>query len=140
MTQVVKLKSGSVYEDKRNYSRAVAVGDVIYVSNCAGRNYQTRAMSEDAGEQTRQCFRNIDGALQALQSGLRDVVRIRVAIPDVSHREAVMDVVGEHLKGIDPALTVTATPLMAADYKVEIEVTAVRGTSQNGPQYVRVAL
>ena len=139
MGNVIKLKSGSIYEDKRNYSRAVAVGDVIYVSNCAGRNYQTREMSDDAGEQTRQCFRNIAGALQALQASLQDIVRIRVAIPDVAHREAVMDVVGEHLQGIDPALTVTATPLMAADYKVEIEVTAVRGASA-APQYLRVAL
>ena len=139
MGNVIKLKSGSIYEDKRNYSRAVAVGDVIYVSNCAGRNYQTREMSDDAGEQTRQCFRNISGALQALQASLQDIVRIRVAIPDVAHREAVMDVVGEHLQGIDPALTVTATPLMAADYKVEIEVTAVRGASA-APQYLRVAL
>lgn len=137
---VTKLKSGSIYEDKRNYSRAVVAGDWILVSNSAGRNYQTREMSEDAAEQTRQCFRNIEAALAAVGSGLADVVRIRIAIPYVEYREQVMDVVGAKLQGVDPALTVTATPLMATDYKVEIEVTALRGAGAAPSEYLRVAL
>lgn len=138
--QVTKLKSGSIYEDKRNYARAVVAGDWIFVSNSAGRNYQTRAMSEDAAEQTRQCFHNIEAALAAVGSKLADVVRIRIAIPYVEYREQVMDVVGAKLQGVDPALTVTATPLMAKDYKVEIEVTALRGASAAPAEYLRVAI
>lgn len=140
ISHVVKLKTGSLYEEKRNYSRAVVAGDFIFLSNTAGRNYQTRVMSEQASEQAQQCFRNIEGALAAVDSSLADVVRIRVAIPYAADKESVMDVVAQKFKGIDPASTVTATPLASPDYKVEIEVTAMRGAGAAQTEYRKVSL
>lgn len=137
---IIKLKSGSVYEDKRNYSRAVVCDNWILVSNTAGRNYTTREMSDCAGEQTEQCFRNIEGALEAVGATLADVVRIRVSIPHLEFKEEVMDVVAAKFEGIDPASTVTATPLAGPDYKVEIEATAYRGAGDRVNTYVRKQL
>ena len=51
LPKIVKVKSGSLYETKESYSRIVAVGDWIFVSNTAGRNYKTREMSPDPVEQ-----------------------------------------------------------------------------------------
>jgi enamine deaminase RidA (YjgF/YER057c/UK114 family) len=125
--KILKLKSGSIYEEKRSYSRAVCIGDWIMLANTAGRNYKTRFMSTDPAEQTRQCLANIEGALAAVDATLADVVRTRISLPYPEHKEAVMDVIAEAFKGIDPAATITACPLASPDYIVEIEVTAYRG-------------
>lgn len=127
----VKLKSNSANEDRRSYSRAVCVGDMIFVANTAGRNFSTREMSADPREQALQCIANIRGALEALDSGLEDIVRTRIAIPFLEHKEAVMAVVAETFRGIDPAATITACPLASTEYLVEIEVTAYRGAGKD---------
>ncbi|WP_299651148.1 RidA family protein [uncultured Jannaschia sp.] len=125
--KIVKLKSGSIMEEKESYSRAVCVGDWIFVSNTAGRNYRTREMSDDAVEQAKQCFDNIEGALKAVDSSLEDVVMSKIFIPYPDDAPDVMAYVGERLKGIDPQRTVTCSPLGLAEFKVEIELTAYRG-------------
>ena len=125
--EVIKLKSESLYEAKRSYSRAVCVDDFIFLANTAGRNFTTRFMSDDAVEQTRQCLANIRGSLEAVEATLADIVRIRISIPYSEHKEAIMEVVAETFRGIDPAATITACPLSSPDYLVEIEATACRG-------------
>lgn len=138
--KVVKLKSGSIYEEKRSYSRAVVVDNWILVANTAGRNYRTREMSSDPAEQTRQCFANMEGALKAVGASLADVVRARISIPFVQHKEAVMDVVAEKFRGIDPASTITACPLASDEYLVEIEITAYKGAGASQAEYIKVSL
>lgn len=138
--KVVKVKSGSIFEEKESYSRVVAVDNWIFVSNTAGRNYQTRYMSEDAVEQAEQCFKNIEGALASVGASLKDVVRSRVSIPYQQDAAAVMEFVGKKFKGIDPSSTVTCTPLGAPDFKVEIEVTAYRGAGDAGSEYIKITL
>lgn len=126
MTEVVKLKSGSVYEESHHYSRVVCVGDWILVSNTAGRNYTTREMPGDAVGQAQQALENVRGALEAVGADIADVVRVRLSVPDRQDAMPVMGVFADVFKGIDPAMTITCSPL-AGDYKVEIETTAVRG-------------
>lgn len=125
--KIVKLKSGSIYEEKESYSRIVGVGDWLLVSNTAGRNYKTREISADPVEQAKQCFNNIEGALKAVGSNLTDIVASKIFIPDVNDVPAIMAYVGERLKGIDPQRTITCTPLGSAEFKVEMEMTAYRG-------------
>ena len=134
---VVKIKTNSLYEEKVSYSRITMVGDMIFVANTAGLDYKTRIMPPDAREQTLQCFRNIEAALASVGASLADVVRSRVAIPRAEDREAVMAVLGEKFRGIDPASTITATPL-AGDYRVEIEITAWRGVGKAQAKYVKI--
>ncbi len=52
MTRIVKVKTGSKFEEHASYSRVVVVDDWIYVSNTAGRNPQTKEIPEDLTEQT----------------------------------------------------------------------------------------
>ena len=136
---VTKVKTGSPYEPKAGYSRVVAVGDWIFVSNTAGINYQTRVMPEDAAGQARQCLANISGALAAVGSSLADVVSTRVFVPNSGDWDAVVDVLGEHFRGIDPTSTFTAAPLAGA-YLVEIEVTAFKGAGALPTEVITVQL
>lgn len=138
--KVTKVKSGSVFEDKESYSRVVAVGDWIFVSNTAGRNYATREISKDPVEQAKRCFHNIEGALAAVGASLADVVNSRVVIPNPADAPAVMAYVGEKFRGIDPARTVTCPPLGGPDYLVEIEVTAFRGAGAAEVETLTVSL
>lgn len=138
MDEIIKLKSGSKYEDIVSYSRIVALGDWIIVSNTAGRNYQTREIAPDAAGQTRQAFQNIERALESVGSCLADVVRSRVFVPDPADVDAVAEILGERFRGIDPANTLTCTPLAGDEMKVEIEVTAYRGAGKMPQKVVRV--
>ncbi|WP_377291890.1 RidA family protein [Rhizobium sp. SG2393] len=130
MTKIVKIKTGSKFEDHGSYSRIVAVDDWIFVSNTAGRNPVTKDIPEDITAQTLQVFANIEAALAAIGSGLGDVVASRVFIQDPADTLAVMTVVGEKFRGVNPASTVTCPPLGSTVYKVEIEVTAYRGAGK----------
>lgn len=140
MTKIVKVKTGSRFEDHGSYSRIVAVDNWIFVSNTAGRNPQTKEIPENVTEQTLQVFSNIEGALAAVGASLADVVTSRVFIQDTADTHAVMTIVGDKFRGIDPASTVTCPPLGSTVYKVEIEVTAYRGAAQADVEKITVAL
>lgn len=127
---IVKLKSGSIYEEKESYSRLVCIDDWILVSNTAGRNYRTREISPDPLEQARQCFSNIEGALQAVGSSLADIVASKIFIPNPEDVPLIMAFVGEKLRGIDPQRSITCTPLGSPEFKVEMEMTAYRGAGK----------
>lgn len=130
MTDIIKLKTGSVFEEKASYSRLVAVDNWIYVSNTAGRNPHTKLIPEDVLEQAHQVFANIEAALAAVDASLADVVCSRVFIQNPEDVPAVMELIGVKFRGIDPACTATCPPLGSTVYKVELEVTAYRGASR----------
>jgi enamine deaminase RidA (YjgF/YER057c/UK114 family) len=140
MTRVVKIKTGSKFEEIGSYSRVVCVDNWIYVSNTAGRNPQTQQIPEDIVEQTLQVFANIEAALAAADATLADVVASRVFIQNPDDTMAVMTKIGEKFRGIDPVSTVTCPPLGSTVYKVEIEVTAFRGASRAEIEKRTVAL
>ena len=95
MVDVIKVKSGSIYEEKESYSRLVVVDNWIYVSNTAGRNYKTREMSTDPVEQAKQSLNNVEGALKSVGSRLEDVVMSTIYIPYVEDAPTVMAYIGE---------------------------------------------
>ncbi|WP_017348157.1 RidA family protein [Pantoea sp. A4] len=140
MTRIVKVKTGSIFEEKASYSRIVAVDNWIYVSNTAGRNPQTKQIPEDVAEQTRQVFANIEAALAAVDASLADVVMSRVFIQEPKDTETVMAIIGDKFRGINPATTVTCPPLGSTVYKVELEVTAYRGAGAAEVEEITIAL
>lgn len=139
MSKITKVNTGSAFEEKGSYSRLVAVDNWIYVSNTAGRNPETKLISEDVLEQTQQVFDNIEAALTAVGSSLADVVMSRVFIQDPADTPVVMDFIGQKFKGVNPATTVTCPPLGSLIYKVELEVTAFRGASKLELEHIKIA-
>ncbi|SEA12308.1 RidA family protein [Marinobacterium iners] len=139
MTKIVKVKTGSKFEEIASYSRVVAVDNLIHVSNTAGRNPDTQEIPEDVIEQTEQVFKNIERALAAVDSSLADVVMSRVFIQNPEDTPAVMEFIGTKFRGVNPATTVTCPPLGSTVYKVELEVTAYRGASQADVEEITIA-
>jgi enamine deaminase RidA (YjgF/YER057c/UK114 family) len=124
-----RIATASPFEQLASYSRAVVDGDMIYVSGTVGLDYATQRIPEGAAEQTEQALRNIAEALDRARATLADVLRIRVFIADRDDLMAVCQVIGRHFKDVLPANTTVVTQLATAEMKVEIEVTARRGSA-----------
>lgn len=140
MTNVVKVKTGNKFEEHGSYSRLVAVDNLIFVSNTAGRNPRTKEIPEDLVEQTNQVLDNISAALAAVDAVLEDVVSARVFVQFPEHIETIMGAYGERMRGINPTLTMTCPPLGSAQYKVEIDVVAYRGASKGNVKELQITL
>ncbi|MER9234132.1 RidA family protein [Mesorhizobium sp. M0622] len=138
--ELVKLKSGSILEEKEGYSRIVALDNWIFMSLTAGRDYKTRVMPETAVEQARQAMKNVEGALAAVGSSLADVVRRRIFIPRQEDVPEVMAYMGEKFRDISPASCVSCGPLGGPEYLFEIELTAYRGAGALPAKNLSVSL
>lgn len=139
MTKITKLKTGSKLEELSSYSRLVCVDNWIFVSNTAGRNPDTKEIPDDVLEQTHQVFSNVEAALKNVGASLADVVMSRVFIQNPEDTPAVMTLIGEKFRGVDPATTVTCPPLGSSIYKMELEVTAYRGAAKADVETITVA-
>ncbi len=120
--------SGSRYEELAGYARAVVVGDRIFVSGTVGVDFATGAMPEGAEHQANQALDTIERALAEAGSGLDDVVRVRVYVPDPGDVVAVSGVLKARCGAARPANTTVCAPLAVPGAKVEIEVDAIRGS------------
>lgn len=140
MTEVIKVKTGNKFEDHGSYSRLVAVDNLIFVSNTAGRNPKTKEIPADLAEQTNQVLDNISAALASVDAVLEDVVSARVFVQFPDDVMAVMTAYGERMRGINPTLTMTCPPLGSTEYKVEIDVVAYRGASKANVREIQITL
>lgn len=120
------ISSGSAYETRWGYSRAVVDGDTAWVSGTTGFDYATMKISEDPAEQARQAFRNIASALAQAGFSLHDVVRVRYYVANGADWEAIGAVAGDVLGDVRPAATAIVCALVDPAMKVEIEVDARR--------------
>ena len=140
MTDIIKVKTGSPAEERGAYSRLIAVDNLIFVSNTAGRNPRTKLIPEDPAEQTLQVLANIDAALAAVGSSIDDVIAARVFVQFPQDIDAVMGAYADKMRGINPTLTLTSPPLGMPEFKVEIEVTAYRGAAKANVQEITITL
>ncbi|NOX68020.1 MAG: RidA family protein [Gammaproteobacteria bacterium] len=118
------ISSGSEFESKIGYSRAVLDGQYVFVSGTTGYDYESMSISDDVVEQAEQCFRNIESALVEAGSNLNDIVRIRYILPDKADFEPCWPVFQKFLGTARPAATMFVAGLLDEAMKLEIEVTA----------------
>ena len=118
------ISSGSEFESKIGYSRAVVDGEYVFVSGTTGYDYQAMTISADVVEQAEQCFRNIAAALEEAGSSLDQIVRVRYIFPDRSDFEPCWPVFKKYLSRARPAATIIIAGLLEDKMKLEIEVTA----------------
>jgi len=123
------ISSGSSFEAELGYSRAVADGEWVFVAGTTGFDYARMTIAEDPAEQARQAFRNIETALAEAGAGLADVVRVKYYVPDAADWLTIAPVLGEVFGAIRPAATALICGLVDPRMKVEIEVTARRGSA-----------
>lgn len=122
------ISSGSTFEEQIGYSRAVVVGDWVFVSGTTGYDYQTMTISDDILEQTEQCLKNIEAALQQAGSSIKDVVRVTYVLPNRADFETCWPVLHKYFGDVRPAAMMISAGLADPRMKIEIEVTACRSS------------
>ena len=120
------IGSGSPWENVVGYSRAVRVGNMIEVAGTTAMDGDKLIGKGDVYAQTVFIFKKIEKALIEAGASLKDVVRTRMFIVDISRWEEAGKAHGEIFKNIKPVATmVEISKLINEDLLIEIEVTAV---------------
>jgi enamine deaminase RidA (YjgF/YER057c/UK114 family) len=120
------ISSGSRYEPVVGYSRAVRVGDRIFVAGCAPIMVDGSDPPTDCYRQTKRCLEIIEGALGEAGGRLADVVRTRVYLTPGADFAEFGRAHGEAFSEIRPAnTTVVVAALIDPRWLLEIEAEAV---------------
>jgi 2-iminobutanoate/2-iminopropanoate deaminase len=120
------ISTGSAFEENVAYSRAVVDGRWVFVAGTTGFDYAAMTISDDVVEQTEQCFRNLEAALQEAGSSLHDVVRVLYILPKREDFEPIWPVLRKYFGQVRPTNTVIFAGLADPRMRVEIEVTALK--------------
>jgi enamine deaminase RidA (YjgF/YER057c/UK114 family) len=122
----INFSSGSPWEDKVGYSRAVKVNNIIEVAGTTATDDGEIVGRGDPYLQTEFILSKIAGILLELGSDISEVVRTRIYVVDIGQWEEIGKAHQKFFQNIKPAATmVEVNSLIDPELLVEIEVTAV---------------
>jgi enamine deaminase RidA (YjgF/YER057c/UK114 family) len=120
------ILTGSPWEDKMGYCRAVRIGNIIEVSGTVAIVDGNKVRADDAYAQTLNILERVEKVLEDLNVGMKDVIRTRIFTTDVATFEAVATAHATFFKDIKPTTGFYGiNQLVAPEYLVEIEFTAI---------------
>jgi enamine deaminase RidA (YjgF/YER057c/UK114 family) len=120
------ILTGSPWEDKMGYCRAVKLGNIIEVSGTVAIVDGETVKANDAFAQTQNIIARIEKVLEEAGASLKDVVRTRIFTTDISLFDEIARAHGDFFKDIKPATGIyEISKLVSPDYLVEIEFTAI---------------
>ena len=119
--------SGAKWEDIVGYSRAVRIGNTIEVTGTVAVDDNSQLVGGDnAYEQTKYVIQKIENVLKRAGASLKDVVRTRMFVTDISRWEEYGKAHGEFFKDIKPCTSmIEVKGLISKEYLIEIEATAI---------------
>lgn len=120
------VSSGTKWETKIGYSRALRVGSHVYVSGTTSTNMDGKVVNKGAPyDQTVQAIKNIERALEEAGATLQDVVRTRMFVTSIYNWEEIGKAHGDMFKDINPTTSmVEVKRLIEPEMLVEIEAEA----------------
>lgn len=123
------ISSGTEWESKVGYSRAIRVGDHIHVSGTTATDDRGEVVGpDDAYTQAVRALENIEDALDKAGTGIESVVRTRMFVTDIDRWEAIGRAHGEFFGEVRPATSmVEVSRLIDPAMLVEIEAVAIDG-------------
>ncbi len=124
----INISSGTKWENSVGYSRAVKIGNLVEVAGTVAVEKGEIVGKGDPYLQTRSILQKIEFTLQEAGASLKDVVRTRLFVTDISNWQAVGKAHGEFFKDIKPVTTlVQVVALVDPELLVEIEARAIIG-------------
>ena len=124
------FSSGAPFEDKAGYSRAVKVGNLVFVGGTTSTN--SKGQVEGAGDaylQTKIILEKIEKVLKRAGAAVSNVVRVRFYVTDISRGPEYLRAYSEWFKNVRPVITMAEVKALARpDHLVEIEAEAIIGS------------
>src|SRR5690349_20319686 len=127
MDKRINISSGAKWEDIVGYSRAVRIGNVIEVAGTTAVDDRNEIVGvNNPYEQTKYVLMKIEKALTEAGASMKDVVRTRMFVTDISKWEDIGRAHGEYFKDVKPAASmIEVKGLITPGLLIEIEVTAI---------------
>jgi len=123
----VNISSGSRLEAAYGYSRAVRVGDTLWIAGTIGMDYATGLIPEDPVAQLRQIIKNLALPLAEAGAALADVVQLTTYVASTAVFEATGPELGRIFGDIRPVNTALVVDFPIEGAKIEIAAVAVIG-------------
>ncbi len=121
---VTRISTGSPFEEKIGYSRAVVADGWVFVAGTTGYDYATMTLPESVAEQCENTLATIGKALLEAGSSLDHVVRVTYIVPDPADWPDCWPITSRVFQTARPAATMFSAALQNPEMKIEIEVTA----------------
>jgi enamine deaminase RidA (YjgF/YER057c/UK114 family) len=124
------FSSGAPLEDKIGYSRAVRVGNFVFVGGTTTTTPEGVVEAEgDAYGQTKIILQKIEKALINAGARLSEVYRVRIYVTDIARAQEYLRAYAEYFKEIKPVVTMAQVSALARpSHLVEIEADAIIGS------------
>jgi enamine deaminase RidA (YjgF/YER057c/UK114 family) len=124
------FSSGAPFEDKAGYSRAVKVGNMVFVGGTTSTNSKGEVEGTgDAYLQTKIILQKLEDVLKRAGAKMSNVVRVRFYVTDIGRGQEYLKAYSEWFKNIRPVITMAEVKALARpDHLVEIEADAMIGS------------
>jgi enamine deaminase RidA (YjgF/YER057c/UK114 family) len=120
------ILSGSPWEDKMGYCRAVRIGNIVEVSGTVAIVDGEKVKADDPYAQTNNIIERISKVLEDAGASLNDVIRTRIFTTDITYFDEIAKAHGAYFIDIKPTTGIyEISKLVSPEYLVEIEFTAV---------------
>lgn len=118
------ISTGSPFEEKIGYSRAVVCDGWVFVAGTTGYDYATMTMPDTIEDQCRNALSTIQSVLEDAGSSLHHVVRVTYVVPNPDEWPSCWPITSELFAKARPAAMMISSALQEKEMKIEIEVTA----------------